>query len=95
MLDCVIPSRYTGSMPRSTGLTWVAGPATPIKVYVTRVINLGTWDEWRSLRRAVPADQVLEAIEHPLRGQWNPRGKSFAECVFGRTLPDDVLISYA
>lgn len=82
-------------MHMSPGLTWIAGPATPLKVYVTRVFNLGTWDEWREMKAAVPHDQIRAAVDHPLRGQWTPRGKAFAECVFGSTLPDDVLISYA
>ena len=82
-------------MKMSSGLTWVAGSRTPMKVYVTRVLNLGTWDEWRAMRASVPEDQVLDAIEHPLPGQWTPRGKAFAECVFGRTIPDAALISYA
>ncbi len=80
---------------KSTGLTWVAGSGTPLNVYITRVINLGTWEEWKELRSSVSREQILDAIEHPLRGQWTPRGKAFAECVFERTLPDDVLISYA
>jgi hypothetical protein len=82
-------------MRTSPSLTWVAGPATPIKVYITRVFNLGTWEEWREMRRTIPHEQILDALEQPLRGQWTPRGKAFAECVFGRELPDDVLISYA
>ena len=82
-------------MYTTPGLTWVAGPATPLKVYVTRVLNFGTWKEWQAMRESVPSDQVLDAIKRPLRGQWTPRGKAFAECVFGHTLPDDVLISYA
>lgn len=82
-------------MNRPTALTWVAGSATPVKVYVTRVLNLGTWDEWQAMRHSLPWEQVLNAVVHPLRGQWTPRGKAFAECLFDRTLPDDTLISYA
>ncbi|MEK7218678.1 MAG: hypothetical protein AAB728_04405 [Patescibacteria group bacterium] len=82
-------------MKKAPGLTWVAGENTPPKVYVTRVINLGTWEEWKEMRRTVPDEIIRDALEHPLRGQWTPHGKSFAECVFECTLPDDVLISYA
>lgn len=77
------------------GLRWVAGTATPEKTYVTRVINLGTWEEWQTMKLSVPEGRIADAIEHPLRGQWTPRGKTFAECLFGCDLPDDVLISYA
>jgi hypothetical protein len=82
-------------MKKSTALTWVAGSATPLKVYVTRVMNFGTLDEWRAIRESLPKEQVLDAIEHPLRGQWTRHGKAFAECVFDRSLPDNALISYA
>ena len=82
-------------METSAGLTWVSGSSTPPKVLITRVINLGMWEEWNAMRREFSREQILDAVEHPLRGQWNPRGKAFAECVFDRTLPDDVLISYA
>ncbi len=81
-------------MRKLTSLTWVAGSRTPIKVYVTRVLNFGTLEDWKEMRRTVSAEQVRDAIEHPLRGQWTPRGKSFAECVFDCRLPDDCLISY-
>jgi len=82
-------------MRSSAGLTWVSGTKTPLKTYVTRVLNLGTWEEWEELKHSVTREQILDAIDHPLRGQWTAKGKAFAECVFGRTLPDDVLISYA
>lgn len=82
-------------MKHSTGLTWIAGADTPEKTYVTRVLNLGTWEEWKDLQRSVPRERMLDAIEHPLRGQWTKRGKAFAECVFHCALPDDALISYA
>jgi hypothetical protein len=82
-------------MEDRTALTWVAGSRTPVKVYVTRVLNFGTLADLRSMRDTVPKEQLLDAIERPLRGQWTPRGKAFVECIFGRTLPDDVLISYA
>lgn len=82
-------------MNKPTALTWVAGSATPLKVYVTRVMNFGTWDEWRAIRESFLNDQILDMVEHPLRGQWTRHGKAFAECVFGRSLPEDALISYA
>lgn len=82
-------------MRKKDGLRWVSGEATPHRVYVTRVINLGTHDEWRTMRDTMTKEQILDAIDHPLKGQWTSHGKAFAECVFGRALPDDVLISYA
>ena len=57
-------------MHTAPGLTWVAGPATPLKVYITRVFNLGTWDEWREMRRTLPHEQILDAIKDTL----NPLG---------------------
>lgn len=77
------------------GLTWVAGAGTPEKTYITRVLNLGTWEEWQYLKRSVPRERMLDAVAHPLKGQWTKKGKSFAECLFGRRLPGDALISYA
>ncbi|MDD5055405.1 MAG: hypothetical protein PHZ00_04015 [Candidatus Peribacteraceae bacterium] len=81
-------------MEQSNGLTWVSGVGTPIKTYVTRVLNFGTWEEFNALNRSVSKERILDAMTHPLRGQWTSRGKAFAECVFGCTLPDDVLLSY-
>ena len=86
--------RYNESMHKVSGLTWVSGTDTPIETYVTRVLNFGTWEEFNALNRSVSRQQILDAMAHPLRGQWTSRGKAFAECVFGCTLPDDVLISY-
>ena len=82
-------------MESPEGLTWVAGDDTPEKTYVTRVLNLGTWEEWQALKRAVPRERIIDAVEHPLKGQWTKRGKAFAECLFDRRLPGDALISYA
>ncbi|MDO8468785.1 MAG: hypothetical protein Q7S29_03450 [Candidatus Peribacter sp.] len=81
-------------MKPQVGLRWVAGADTPEKTYVTRVLNLGTWEEWQALKRSVPRERIIDAVEHPLKGQWTKRGKAFAECVFFRSIPDDVLISY-
>lgn len=58
------------------------------------MINLGTWEEWKNLQSSVPKTAIIDALEHPLLGQWTLRGKSFAECVFERKLIDDVLITY-
>lgn len=81
-------------MKSSPGITWVSAEKTPIKTYITRVINLGTWEEWKNLQTSVPKTAILDALEYPLLGQWTPRGKAFAECVFDRRLNDNVLISY-
>jgi hypothetical protein len=85
---------YNAGMQTSAGLTWVAGERTPEKTYITRVLNLGTWEEWQALKRSVPEERIRDAVQHPLRGQWTKRGKSFAECIFECEMPDDVLISY-
>ena len=81
-------------MQSPVGLTWVSALDTPQKTYITRVINLGTLDEWKEMNRSVPKAEIIDALEHPLRGQWTKKGKAFAECIFGKVLPDDVLISY-
>ncbi len=86
---------YAETRKSPVGLTWVAATSTPTKTYVTRVINLGTWEEWKDLQKSVPKTVILDALEHPLIGQWTPRGKAFAECVFDRILSHSVLISYA
>lgn len=75
-------------------LRWVAGPKTPTKVYVTRVFNFGTWEEWQAMKKELPLEAIREAVLHPLRGQWTPRGKAFAQILFDCKLPDDVLISF-
>ncbi|OGJ60682.1 hypothetical protein A3A67_04670 [Candidatus Peribacteria bacterium RIFCSPLOWO2_01_FULL_51_18] len=82
-------------MEYTSGLAWVADKNTPEKTYVTRVLNLGTWEEWQALKQSASRDQIMDAVEHPLKGQWTKKGKSFVECVFHRILPDEALISYA
>lgn len=79
---------------KAPSLAWVAGQNTPDKIYVTRVINYGTWAEWQNMKKQYSREQIMEAIKKPLRGQWTRRGKAFAEVVFECRLPDDVLISY-
>lgn len=75
-------------------LRWVAGAATPQKTYVTRVFNLGTWQEWQAMKKKFTRRQIREAVLHPLRGQWTPRGKAFAETLFDCRLPNDVVIRF-
>ena len=81
-------------MERPKSLRWVAGNDTPPRVYITRVINIGTWEEWREMLKKYSKTMVQDAIKNPLRGQWTKHGKAFAESVFECRLPDDVLISY-
>lgn len=81
-------------MLREKSLRWAAGSATPAKTYITRVFNFGTWEEWQAMKRNFPQRRIREAILHPLRGQWTPRGKAFAETLFDCKLPNDVLISF-
>ncbi len=78
----------------STGLTWVAGTSTPRKIYITRVWNLGTWNEWRDMWKTYPPSEIEEAVRLPLRGQWTKHGKAFAETMLDCTLPSDALLSY-
>ena len=75
-------------------LKWVAGSKTPEKIYITRVINFGTWQEWRAMKRRFSRAQIKSALENPLRGQWTPKGKRFAEVLFDCVLPQNTLISY-
>lgn len=78
----------------TTSLRWVAGARTPRKVYITRVWNFGTWQEWQQLWNDYSPTEIDEAVHQPLRGQWTRRGKAFAETLCQFTMPDDVLISY-
>lgn len=81
-------------MQKSRKLEWIAGSKTPAKVYITRVFNFGTWEEWQNMKRRFPKKLIRETALHPLRGQWTPRGKAFAETIFDSRLPDRSLISY-
>jgi len=85
---------YNFTMHSKDSLRWVAGIATPSKTYITRVFNLGTWEEWKSMKRDFSSSQIREAVRHPLRGQWTPRGKALAETLFECRLPDETLISF-
>lgn len=81
-------------MDHRTGLRWVAGEATPPIVYITRVFNFGTWEEWKQLRKEYDAEDIGKAVSQPLRGQWTRQGKAFAEALYDCHLPDDSLRSY-
>ena len=94
MLDFGLQKRYNWRMELRAGLAWVSGENTPHKIVITRIMNFGTWDEWQAMRHDLPENQILDAVEHPLRGQWTPRGKAFAECVFDRHMSNDALIRY-
>ncbi len=76
------------------GLRWVAGASTPNKIYITRVWNFGTWEEWQEMNRTYSPTEIHDAVKHPLRGEWTRRGKAFAETVCSYSMPQDVLISY-
>lgn len=77
-----------------SSLEWVAGTSTPRKVYITRVWNFGTLEEWRRLWKEYAAADIEDVVRHPLRGSWTRHGKSFAETLCHCVMPDDVLISY-
>ena len=79
---------------KPSSLHWVAGHATPASVHITRVFNFGTWKEWKKLGKDYSAKSIEQAVRKPLKGQWTPRGKAFAEVLFRVTLPQDSLISY-
>jgi hypothetical protein len=81
-------------MQNRKGLRWIAGNQTPDSTYITRVINFGTLEEWRQLRKKYSHSKIKQALKKPLRGQWTRHGKAFAEVIFGVHLPKSVLISY-
>jgi len=81
-------------MSSKRSLQWVAGINTPPKTHITRVFNFGTWEEWQDMNRDFTPEQIRDAVVHPLKGQWTPRGKAFAETLFDCRLPDKALISY-
>ena len=81
-------------MRKPGGLQWVAGAKTPDKVYVTRVFNYGTLEEWRQMKKRFTPGQIREAVDHPLRGQWTRRAKRFAEVLFDVRMSDEAVISY-
>jgi hypothetical protein len=81
-------------METRQGINWVAGESTPLKTWITRVLNFGTWEEWQEMKARVRPEQIQEALDYPLKGQWNKHGKAFAETVFDCQLPNDVLINY-
>lgn len=76
------------------GLRWVAGGKTPPAVYITRVFNFGTWEEWKELHKKYDAADIEQVIRQPLRGQWTRQGKAFAEVLYDCRLPNDTLRSY-
>ena len=75
-------------------LTGRAGDPAPPKVYITRVFNFGTWEEWRNMKVDFSEDVIEDAVKNPLRGEWTSRGKAFAEALFDCQLPESSLISY-
>ncbi|MBI4021973.1 MAG: hypothetical protein HY372_01315 [Candidatus Andersenbacteria bacterium] len=81
-------------MRDSQGIQWVAGEETPIKTWITRVLNFGTWEEWQQLKASCTPDQIRDAVQNPLRGSWTKHGRAFAETLFDHKLPDEVLIRY-
>ncbi|MCG3204204.1 MAG: hypothetical protein KCHDKBKB_00914 [Elusimicrobia bacterium] len=48
-------------MKNFDGMSWVAGPETPTDVYVTRVFNYGTLEEWRQMKKRL---SLLEPFHH-------------------------------
>lgn len=81
-------------MARRQVLKWVAGEKTPEKVYITRVFNYGTLEEWNNMKKRFTKRQIGEAVRKPLAGQWTFRAKALAEVIFGVRMPRRVLISY-
>lgn len=81
-------------LSQSSPLQWVAGESTPDRVFITRVFNYGTWDEWRQLQERFSENDVLAALHAPLPGQWTQRGRALAEVMYRVQLPETVLISY-
>jgi len=81
-------------MPPRNALQWVAGSKTPDKVYITRVFNLGTLEEWRRMKSRFAEGKIRQALEDPLPGQWTRRAKRFAEVLFDIKMSDKALIRY-
>ncbi len=81
-------------MADSHGIRWVAGQNTPNKVYITRVFNFGTWEEWQEIKRKYSPNEIEEAVRFPLRGCWTRRGRALAETLYDCTIPDEGLIAY-
>jgi len=75
-------------------LRWVNPEKTPAKVYITRVFNFGTWEEWQRMKQEFHPVEIREAIENPLPGQWTRRAKNFAEILYSCKMPQRALISY-
>lgn len=82
------------AMEDPTDLRWVAGEHTSDRVYITRVFNFGTLEEWRQMKRRYTEKQIQEALKNPLKGQWTSRAKRFAEVVYGIQLPEAAVLSY-
>ncbi len=78
----------------SKQLKWVAGQKTSAKVYITRVFNFGTWEEWRRMKRRFSQSEIKRVVKNPLPGQWTVRGKAFAEVIFDCKMPPSVVITY-
>lgn len=77
-----------------TGLTWVSGASTPRKIYLTRVWNMGTWQEWQEMWHSYPRSEIEDAVRQPLKGHWTKRGKSFAETMLHCSMPSEAILSY-
>ncbi len=81
-------------MKNPNGLRWVAGAGTSGKVYITRVFNYGTLEEWRQMRKRFTPGKIRAALERPVRGQWTRRAKRFAEVLFKIRMSEEAVISY-
>jgi hypothetical protein len=69
-------------------------PRHPERVYLTRLWNLATWDEWTAARKRYSPADFEAVVRHPLRGHWTRHGKAFAETLCGISMPPDVLAAY-
>jgi hypothetical protein len=78
----------------SKALRWVSGKKTPDRVWITRVWNLGTWDEWKEMKKLHSREEIIDVVKNPIQGAWTKHGKQFAEAVTGCTMSDDVLCNY-
>lgn len=82
------------SLEDRAGLRWVSGKDTADSVYITRVFNYGTWDEWQDMLARYSREDIAAVLYQPLRGSWTRRGRALAEAVYGITLPDNAILSY-
>ena len=44
---------------------------------IAQIMDIGTWDDWVTLERAVPAEHLCEVLRHAEPGQFSARSWQF------------------